>query len=81
MELSKISNEDIAKVKKTINLLSKILADLKIEYRIFGSIIPAAILGKPQRKLGDIDLMINIADKARLLNNLKNITINLLKES
>ncbi len=66
-----ISKEEGGKLKKTIKLLGRVLADLKIEYRIFGSIIPAAILGKPQRKLGDIDLMIGFNSKDRLFNRLK----------
>lgn len=70
-QFSEVPKKEIERLKRTIKLLSKVFADLKIEYRIFGSIIPAAILGRPQRKLGDIDLMINLKDKARLFDHLK----------
>lgn len=59
-------------MKRTIGLLSRVLDDLKIECRIFGSVIPAAILGRPQRKLGDIDLMINLNDRDKLCQRLEN---------
>ncbi len=68
---SQISKKEREKLRRTIRLLSKILADLKIKYRIFGSVIPAALLGRPQRKLGDIDLMIETEDKKILYQELE----------
>lgn len=63
--------EETEKVKRTIRLLSKILTDLKIEYRIFGSVIMAAILSRPQRKIADIDLMVDKRDKDKLFQRLR----------
>jgi hypothetical protein len=70
---SQIPKKEKDKLRRTIKLLSKILADLKIEYRIFGSIIPAALLGRPQRKLGDIDLMVETEDKKIFYRELEKI--------
>ncbi len=68
---AQVSKEETEKLERTIKLLSEILTDLKIKYRIFGSIIPAAILGLPQRKLGDIDFMIELKDKEKLYHKLE----------
>lgn len=68
---TKVPKVEREKLKKTVRLLSKALADLKIEYRIFGSIIPAAILGRPQRKLADIDLMVDLRDKDEFFQGLR----------
>lgn len=67
----KIPRKEETKVKKTLCLLIKILADSKIQYRIFGSILPAALLGRPQRKLGDIDLMVDENGKNILFDKLE----------
>lgn len=63
--------EEKEKLEKTIKLLVRIFADLKIEYRVFGSAIPTVILGRPQRKLGDIDLMLDLKGKDRFFKSLK----------
>lgn len=60
------------KLETTLLLLVEVLRKLKTEYRVFGSVIPAAILGRPQRKLGDVDLMLDIKDADRISQRLKN---------
>jgi predicted nucleotidyltransferase len=76
-QFPKRPREKTEKLKRTIKLLSKILADLKVEYRVFGSVVIAAILGRSQRKLGDIDLMVDKKDKDRLFQGLRKAGYNL----
>lgn len=70
-DFPKRPKEETKKLKETIKLLSKVLAELKIEYRVFGSVIMAVILGQPQRKIGDIDLMIDERDKDKFFQRLR----------
>ena len=62
---------EIKNLEKTLGFLDKFFSDFNVEYRIFGSIIPAALLGKPQRKLGDIDLMMDAEDEGKLLREFR----------
>lgn len=60
------SREEIRKLRNTLRFLENVFESLGIEHRIFGSIIPATLLGRPQRKLGDIDLMTAVKDEGKL---------------
>lgn len=67
----KVPRQANQKVKTTLKMLIKILKDLKIKYRIWGSIIPAAIFRRLHRPLGDIDILIDEKDLEDSLDKIK----------
>lgn len=50
--------DDNHKVVSTLKLVVEIVNEMQMPYRIWGSVIPAAILGRLYRPLGDIDILI-----------------------
>ncbi|MBP7967727.1 hypothetical protein KAZ66_05680 [Candidatus Woesebacteria bacterium] len=58
------------KVKKTLYLVIQILEKHKVEYRLLGSIVSAAIIGKQHRNLGDIDLIVDRTKREIILDEL-----------
>jgi hypothetical protein len=60
-------------VKKTLNLVVGILEKHKIEYRVFGSVIPAVLNGRLHRELGDIDLLVEEGKKEVFMDKLKKL--------
>jgi hypothetical protein len=71
---------EVKSLENTLNFLNMLFSDLKVEYRVFGSVLPAAILGKPQRKLGDIDLMLDVMNEDRLFQEFKKRVTKLNRE-
>lgn len=62
---------EIESLENTLEFLDKLFKELKLKYRVFGSIIPAALLGRPQRRLGDIDLMVETRNEKKLFSRLE----------
>jgi hypothetical protein len=60
-------------VKLTLGSLIKILDEEKVEYRLLGSVVTAAINGKLHRRLGDIDLMLDKEKESRVFTRLKSL--------
>ena len=58
---------------KTLDKVVTILDEHKIEYHFLGSVVTAAINGKLHRKLGDLDLIVDIKGKDILYQKLKGI--------
>ncbi len=56
---------------KTLGKVVAILDEYNIEYRFLGSVVTAAINGKLHRKLGDLDLIVDVKDKDILYQKLK----------
>ena len=55
---------------KTLDKVITILEEYKIEYRFLGSVVTAAINGKLHRKLGDLDLIVDVSGKDALYQEL-----------
>ena len=60
-------------VQPTLRHLVKILDREKIQYRLLGSVVTAAIYGRLHRSLGDIDLIVDVRKKNQLLNSLQKL--------
>lgn len=67
MEKSVFNSEQ---VRNTLDFLIPILEEIKIEYRVLGSVVTAAINSGLHRKLGDIDLVIDIKKRDALRQKL-----------
>jgi len=64
-------NRDL--VIQTLQKVVEVLEENHVEYRIIGSVVVAAINGKLHRKLGDMDLIIDIGKKDVLYKALKSL--------
>jgi len=60
-----------AAVQKTLELTLGILTKNDVEYRLLGSVVNAAMIGKQHRRLGDIDLIIERDKNQLVLKELK----------
>lgn len=60
-------------IKSTLKKLINILEKNKVEYRVMGSIVAAAINGKLHRRIGDIDLIIDRDKKEHVFKELKKL--------
>lgn len=67
-----MESEEIKKLKNSLRILKKFNGK-RINYRILGSVLIAAINNKPHRTLGDIDVLLDKKDK--------NKTFKIMKES
>ncbi|OGM59227.1 hypothetical protein A2955_04525 [Candidatus Woesebacteria bacterium RIFCSPLOWO2_01_FULL_37_19] len=58
-----------------ISYCLKLVVDssLSDKYRVFGSVLATALLGKPHRKIGDIDLILDSSKLDYFLNKLKKL--------
>jgi hypothetical protein len=57
-------------VKQTLKQLIVILEAERVEYRLLGSVVTAAINGSLHRRLGDIDLILDEKRKDRVFSQL-----------
>lgn len=73
--------ESTDKVFLSLKTLTDIVNKTKIEYRIWGSIIPAAVYGKLHRPLGDIDILLDNKDLKVITNKLKQNDYSLTNKS
>lgn len=64
-------NDHVEAIKGGLASLDKIFNKNNIEYRVLGSVLVAAINGKPHRTLGDIDVLIDEGDQDRIFFSLK----------
>lgn len=64
-------NNHTEAVKGGLTTLDKIFNKNNIEHRVLGSVLVAAINGKPHRTLGDIDVLIDEGDLDFVLSSLK----------
>lgn len=60
-------------VKKTLQKTLQILDSRNAEYRMLGSVVTAAILGKQHRKLGDLDFIADTSQRDYILKELSNL--------
>lgn len=58
-------------IQRGLGVLDKIFNKKNIEYRVLGSLLVAALNGKPHRTLGDIDVLIDERDQDTILTSLK----------
>jgi hypothetical protein len=61
---------NLEQVLRTLSKVTAILDKYKVEYRFLGSVVTAAINGKLHRKLGDLDLIVDISGKDALYQEL-----------
>lgn len=58
-------------VKGGLLLLDKVFNKQKINYRVLGSLLVAALNGKPHRKLNDIDILLDVNHADKVFQTLK----------
>lgn len=65
--ISTMTTFNSKQVKKTLELTILILNKYRVEYRVLGSVVTAAIIGKQHRKLNDIDFLIDSSRRKEIL--------------
>lgn len=66
-----MKDKDFDAIKNSLKTLKR-LERFGITYRVLGTILLAAINGSPHRKIGDIDLLLDIDNKKLVFSTLKN---------
>lgn len=69
------------KVKLTLELLRPIFSGLDEKYRVWGSLLAAAVVEKLHRKIRDVDLLIDADKLGRFLTDLEKAGFNINKKS
>lgn len=59
-------------IKGGLTILDKVFNKQKINYRVLGSLLVAALNGQPHRKLNDIDILLDENQADQVLSSLKN---------
>jgi len=63
-------DEHIKRVRGGLTALREVFAGNAGEYRVVGSALVAALYGKPHRKLGDIDMLVDAAKNRQIIAGL-----------
>lgn len=57
---------------KGLHVLNQVFSKQSVNYRVLGSILIAALKGKPHRTIGDIDILLDASDLEKVLSGLQN---------
>lgn len=68
---SKEQDEHIKAVKNGLTVLNTVFDRKNVHYRVLGSVLVAALNGKPHRKLGDIDVLVDENDYDKVVSDLR----------
>lgn len=78
--MDKEIDQNITRTKLGLRTLDRVFNKGKVKYRVLGSLLVAAINGKPHRRLGDIDILVDRSDADKVMNGLKNEGYELIKK-
>lgn len=71
MEENLIKDSHSILVSNGLKILDKVFNKQHISYRVLGSVLVAALNGKPHRTLGDIDVLVDETDYEKVISNLR----------
>ena len=66
-----VQEKHIKAVQEGLGVFDKVFNQSNVEYRVLGSVLVAALNGKPHRTLGDIDVLVDQTEYEKMISNLQ----------
>src|SRR3989344_3590997 len=69
--MMEVLKDQISSITNGLKVLHNVFSKQSVNYRVLGSVLVAALNGKPHRALGDIDVLIDEKDYEKIASGLK----------